>query len=74
MAIYGAGEDGKNPVRDKAKQFEVLWKAIDATSAFCATGPKCRQLRPAPLVVSQMDQECFRIHSPFTWEAETLTH
>jgi type I restriction enzyme R subunit len=37
LAIYGAGKDGKNPVKDKQKLVEELRKAVDAATAFCAT-------------------------------------
>jgi type I restriction enzyme R subunit len=37
LAIYGAGKDGKNPVKDKAKLVEDLRKAVDAATTFCAT-------------------------------------
>ena len=37
LAIYGAGKDGKNPVKDKAKLVADLRKAIDAATTFCAT-------------------------------------
>jgi type I restriction enzyme, R subunit len=37
LAIYGAGKDGKNPVKDKAKLVSDLRKAIDAATTFCAT-------------------------------------
>ncbi len=36
LAIYGAGKDGKNPVKDKAKLVEELRKALVAATAFCA--------------------------------------
>ena len=37
LAIYGAGKDGKNPVKDKAKLVEELRKAVEQATAFCAT-------------------------------------
>ncbi len=37
LAIYGAGKDGKNPVKDKQKLVADLRKAVDAATAFCAT-------------------------------------
>jgi type I restriction enzyme R subunit len=36
LAIYGAGKDGKNPVRDKQKLVEELRKAVAAAVLFCA--------------------------------------
>ncbi len=36
LAIYGAGKDGKNPVKDKQKLVADLRKAIDAATTFCA--------------------------------------
>jgi type I restriction enzyme R subunit len=37
LAIYGAGKDGKNPVKDKAKLVTDLRIAVDTATAFCAT-------------------------------------
>lgn len=37
LAIYGAGKDGKNPVKDKAKLVEALRDAVAAATAFCLT-------------------------------------
>jgi type I restriction enzyme R subunit len=37
LAIYGAGKDGKNPVKDKAKLVEELRKALNAATSFCAS-------------------------------------
>lgn len=37
LAIYGAGKDGKNPVKDKQKLVADLRKAVDAATTFCAT-------------------------------------
>ena len=37
LAIYGAGKDGKNPVRDKQKLVEELRKSVDEAAAFCAS-------------------------------------
>ncbi|MBA2524955.1 MAG: type I restriction endonuclease subunit R [Pyrinomonadaceae bacterium] len=37
LAIYGAGKDGKNPVRDKQKLVADLRRAVKAATAFCAT-------------------------------------
>ena len=36
LAIYGAGKDGRNPVKDKAQLAEALREAIAAATAFCA--------------------------------------
>ena len=36
LAIYGAGKDGKNPVKDKPKLVADLRKAIEAATTFCA--------------------------------------
>ena len=35
LAIYGAGKDGKNPVRDKQKLVEELRKAMTDATAYC---------------------------------------
>jgi type I restriction enzyme R subunit len=37
LAIYGAGKDGKNPVKDKAKLVEELRKALGAALKFCTS-------------------------------------
>ena len=37
LAIYGAGKDGKNPVKDKAKLVTDLRRAVDMATTFCAT-------------------------------------
>ena len=37
LAIYGAGKDGKNPVKDKAKLVADLRRALDTATTFCAT-------------------------------------
>ncbi|HBA87418.1 MAG TPA: deoxyribonuclease HsdR [Geobacter sp.] len=36
LAIYGAGKDGKNPVKDKQELVEELRKAVVDAMAFCA--------------------------------------
>ncbi|MEO8360706.1 MAG: type I restriction endonuclease subunit R, partial [Vicinamibacteria bacterium] len=36
LAIYGAGKDGQNPVRDKQKLVADLRKAIDDATVFCS--------------------------------------
>jgi len=36
LSIYGAGENGKNPVKDKQKLIADLRKAVDAATTFCA--------------------------------------
>lgn len=35
LAIYGAGKDGKNPVKEKAKLVEELRKSVEAVTTFC---------------------------------------
>jgi type I restriction enzyme R subunit len=37
LAIYGAGKDGKTPVRDKKQLVEALRTSVNAAAAFCAT-------------------------------------
>jgi type I restriction enzyme R subunit len=37
LAIYGAGKDGKNPVKDKQKLVADLRRAVDTATTFCAT-------------------------------------
>ena len=36
LAIYGAGKDGKSPVKDKQKLADDLRKAVDEADLFCA--------------------------------------
>lgn len=36
LAIYGAGKDGKNPVKDKKQLVEELRNAVSDATAFCA--------------------------------------
>jgi len=36
LAIYGAGKDGKNPVKDKAKLVADLRRAVNTATTFCA--------------------------------------
>jgi type I restriction enzyme R subunit len=36
LAIYGAGKDGKSPVKDKQQLVEELRKAVVDATAFCA--------------------------------------
>ena len=36
LAIYGAGKDGKSPVKDKKQLVEALRTALDAANHFCA--------------------------------------
>ena len=36
LAIYGAGKDGKNPVKDKQNLVDDLGKALEDAAAFCA--------------------------------------
>jgi type I restriction enzyme, R subunit len=36
LAIYGAGKDGKNPVKDKAQLVRALREAIGTATAFCS--------------------------------------
>ena len=37
LAIYGAGKDGKSPVKDKQQLIEELRKSVADATAFCAT-------------------------------------
>ncbi len=37
LAIYGAGKDGKNPVKDKQQLVEELRRAVADATAFCTT-------------------------------------
>jgi type I restriction enzyme R subunit len=43
LAIYGAGKDGKTPVRDKKKLVADLRKAVEMATAFCARYQVIRQ-------------------------------
>jgi type I site-specific restriction-modification system R (restriction) subunit len=41
LAIYGAGKDGKNPVKDKQKLVEELREALDDATASAPTMRWC---------------------------------
>ena len=49
LAIYGAGKDGKNPVKDKQQLVEQLRKSVVNATAFCATyGVMLGEIEAAP--------------------------
>lgn len=79
LAIYGAGKDGKNPVKDKAKLVEDLRKAVDATTAFCAKCgvdvPAIEQLTSRGMErLQQIDDAVNALISPDPLRREFLGH
>ena len=55
LAIYGAGKDGKNPVKDKQQLVEELRKSVVDATAFCAAH-KVMLTEIAATVVGSMDR------------------
>jgi type I restriction enzyme R subunit len=79
LAIYGAGKDGKNPVKDKQKLVADLRKAIDAATAFCATRqvilPALEQLPASGFErVGKIDDAVNALISPDPLRREFLGH
>ncbi len=79
LAIYGAGKDGKNPVKDKQKLVADLRKAVDAATAFCATRqvilPALEQLTAAGFErVGKIDDAVNALISPDPLRREFLGH
>jgi len=55
LAIYGAGKDGKNPVKDKQQLVEELRNAVVDATSFCALqGVKLGEIEATP--VGSMDR------------------
>ena len=79
LAIYGAGKDGKNPVKDKAKLVADLRKAVDAATTFCATHqvilPAIEQLAAGSLArLQRIDDAVNALISPDPLRREFLGH
>ena len=79
LAIYGAGKDGKNPVRDKAKLVADLRRAVDAATTFCATRqvilPAIEQLPVGSLErLQRIDNAVNALISPDPLRREFLGH
>jgi type I restriction enzyme R subunit len=79
LAIYGAGKDGKNPVKDKAKLVADLRQAVDAATTFCATHqvilPAIEQLAAGSLArLQRIDDAVNALISPDPLRREFLGH
>ncbi len=79
LAIYGAGKDGKNPVKDKAKLVADLRRAVDAATAFCARRqvilPAIEQLKAGSLErLTRMGDAVNALISPDSLRREFLGH
>jgi type I restriction enzyme R subunit len=79
LAIYGAGKDGKNPVRDKQKLVEELRKAVDAAVLFCANRgvvlAAIEQLRAGSMErLQRMDEAVNALISPDPLRREFFGH
>ncbi len=79
LAIYGAGKDGKNPVKDKQKLVEDLRKSIDAATTFCARQqvilPAIEQLAAGSLKrLQRIDDAVNALISPDPLRREFLGH
>ena len=79
LAIYGAGKDGKSPVKDKAKLVEELRKAVNAATSFCATQrvdiPAIEQLYVGSLDrLQRIDDAIDALISPDPLRREFLGH
>jgi type I restriction enzyme R subunit len=79
LAIYGAGKDGKNPVKDKAKLVSDLRNAIDAATTFCATRqvilPAIEQLATGSMErLQRIDDAVNALISPDPLRREFLGH
>jgi type I restriction enzyme R subunit len=79
LAIYGAGKNGKTPVRDKKKLVEDLRKAVDAAGLFCANKgvvlAAIEQLTAGNLErLQRMDDAVNALISPDPLRREFLAH
>ncbi|MDR3412383.1 MAG: type I restriction endonuclease subunit R [Formivibrio sp.] len=79
LAIYGAGKNGKTPVRDKKKLVEDLRKAVDAAALFCANKgvvlAAIEQLAAGSLErLQRMDDAVNALISPDPLRREFLAH
>ena len=79
LAIYGAGKDGQNPVKDKAKLVEDLRQAVDAATTFCAVRqvilPAIEQLAAGSMArLQRMDDAVNALISPDPLRREFFGH
>jgi type I restriction enzyme R subunit len=79
LAIYGAGKDGKSPVKDKKKLVEDLRKAVDAAVLFCANkGVMLADIERLPAGdlkrLGRMDDAVNALISPDTLRREFFGH
>ena len=79
LAIYGAGSDGKTPVRDKQRLVDELRKALDAATLFCANFgvvlPAIEQIPAGSLErLQRMDDAVNALISPDPLRREFLGH
>jgi type I restriction enzyme R subunit len=79
LAIYGAGKDGKNPVRNKQKLVDDLRKAVVAATAFCARHqvvlPAIEQLRTGSMErLQRIDDAVNALISPDPLRREFFGH
>jgi type I site-specific restriction-modification system R (restriction) subunit len=79
LAIYGAGKDGKNPVRDKQKLVEELRHAVDAAVLFCANrGVVLAAIEQLPVGsmerLQRMDEAVNALISPDPLRREYFSH
>jgi type I restriction enzyme R subunit len=79
LAIYGAGKDGKNPVKDKEKLVEELRKAVNEATAFCAVRqvilPAIEQLTAGSMErLQRIDDAVNALISPDPLRREFLGH
>jgi type I restriction enzyme R subunit len=79
LAIYGAGQGGANPVKDKAQLVADLRRAVEQATAFCATQqvilPAIEQLSVGSLErLQRMDDATNALISPDPLRREFLTH
>ena len=79
LAIYGAGKNGRNPVRDKAQLVAELRAAIAAATAFCAGhGAQLAEIEVLPTGgmerLERMDRAVNALISPDPLRREFLGH
>jgi type I restriction enzyme R subunit len=79
LAIYGAGKDGKSPVRDKQQLVSELRSAVDAATRFCAGRGvdlvEMEALPPASMQrLERMDLSVNALISPDPLRREYLGH
>jgi type I restriction enzyme R subunit len=79
LAIYGAGKDGKSPVKDKKKLVEELGKAVEGAVLFCKdNGVALAAIEQLPLGdmkrLAQIDNAVDALISPDPLRREFLGH